>query len=414
MLGKGLSQQEKDTRRNIAFYSMKEGAYFAAMPFVNGTLVQLFLAHKGVPAERIGLFNTVVYVTNIATTMLLSNLAEKRPNALRQCDRLILLQALLYLAYLPAALLPGLGSNGVFWILMPAASVQIVLYACKYIYEYKLFYQIIDVNRLGMMESATGIGIGVMGILCSTFCAALIERGTGDAPFLIGMLLSAALLVAAFACNRSLRVVNHTFDEERRAPMGFSQVFAMMREPIFRRFVVPNTLRGVTIGITNSIALIALGMGYSEVVTAKLAVMCAGGYIVASFAYYFMDRWFRQTTICLIGSALLMAILFLPRSNDTLFLVLFLIAYFGRVLVDHGVPVMVFRMIDPEIAGAYNAWRNVLSSLTAAGVSYAVGALIGRVPPLALLIPCAGAYGASMVWYALLYRKYERHAGAQG
>ncbi len=401
-------------RWNIALYSVKEGAYLAALPFINGTLIQLFLAHKGVPAERIGLFNTAVYIANIVTTILFSNLAEKRPNALRESNRVLFLQAALYIAYLPAAIFSGLGTRGVFWLMLPAAAVQIVLYACKYIFEYKLFYQIIDSRRIGTLQAVAGVVMGGMGILCGVLCASLIENGTGETPYLIGMLITEGLLVAAFLCNRGMRVVNHCFDDaQTETTMGFRQVVAMMREPIFRRFVVPNTLRGITIGITNSIALIALGMGYSEGIAARLTVMCSAGYIAGSAAYYFMDRRMRQTTVSLIGAALLMSIIFLPRSNDSLFLILFFVAYFGRILVDHSVPVMVFRMIDPKIAGAYNAWRNTLSSLTAAGVSYAVGAMIGKTSPLALLIPCALAYGVSMVWYALLYRNYERQPETQ-
>lgn len=64
---------------------------------------------------------------------------------------------------------------------------------------------------------------------------------------------------------------------------------------------------------------------------------------------------------------------------------------------------MVYGMIDPQISGAYNAWRMILCNVCAAGASYAVGALVETADPLVLLIPSVAAYLVSMVWYCVLY-----------
>ena len=402
-------------RRNFSLYAVREGAYTAAMPFINGTLVQLFLAHKGVASERIGLFNTVLYIVNIGFTILLSNLAEKKPNALLRCNRLLLIQAALYLGFFTAFLPVQPGGDRLFLIVLAAASIQMALYSCKYIYEYKLLYQIIDINRYGALASFTGVVIGLMGAGCGWVCARIIEKGSGDTPYLLGMLLTEALLIAAYLSAKNLAVVNHAFDGARKAPVSAGETVRMLRSPVFRKFVIPNILRGVTIGITNSIALIALGMGYSEGVAARLTVMSSLGYITGSVFYHFFERKVKPVTMGLIGSVLLCAMAFMPHSSGTALQALFLIAFFGRILVDYSVPVMVFGMIDPEISGAYNAWRNVLFSLTAAGVSYAVGALVGRVNPLWLLAPGAAAYGISMVCYGVLYKKFGKvPAGSDG
>ena len=400
-------------RCNFSLYAVREGAYTAAMPFINGTLVQLFLAHKGVAPERIGLFNTVLYIVNIGFTMLLSNLAEKKPNALFRCNRLLLIQAALYLGFF-AAFLPALaGGDRLFLVVLAAASIQMALYSCKYIYEYKLLYQIIDINRYGALASFTGVVIGLMGAGCGWVCARIIENGSGDTPYLLGMLLTEALLIAAYFSARNLIVVNDAFDGARKAPVRTGETVRLLRSPIFRKFVIPNILRGVTIGITNSIALIALGMGYTEGVAARLAVMCSLGYIAGSVFYHFFEKKVKPATMGLIGSALLCAMVFMPHSGSTALQLLFLIAFFGRILVDYSVPVMVFGMIDPEISGVYNAWRNVLFSFTAAGVSYAVGALVGQVNPLWLLAPGAAAYGISMICYGVLYRKFGEFSAGQ-
>lgn len=409
-MGKVSSRQ-----RNFAFYAAKEGAYTTAMLFINGTLVQLFLAHKGVAPERIGLFNTILYIVNISTTILMSNLAERKPNALHRCTRLLLVQTVLYLGFF-AAFLPARSDSGLlFFIVLTAASIQMALYACKYIYEYKLLYQIIDINEYGALASYTGVVIGLMGAVLGWICARVIERGNGDYPYVFGMALTEAMLLITYFSSKNLLIVNHSFDQSHAEKTDLRKTLQLLRSPIFRKFIVPNILRGFTIGVTNSIALIALGMGYAEGVTARLAVMSALGYIGGSFLYHLFERMLKPVAIGTIGSVLLIAMAFMPRSNSTAMLVLFLLAFVGRVLVDYAVPVMVFQMIDPEISGAYNAWRNVLFSFTAAGVSYAIGALVGRVHPLWLLIPGVAAYGISMACYGVLYKKFTKAPnGANG
>ena len=400
--------KSSDRQRNFAFYAAKEGAYTTAMLFINGTLVQLFLAHKGVAMERIGLFNTVLYIVNITTTMLMSNLAERKPNALLRCTRLLLVQAVLYLAFFAAFLPARADGDLLFFIVLTAASVQMALYACKYIYEYKLLYQIIDINQYGALASYTGVVIGLAGAVTGWICARVIERGSGDFPYLFGMALTEAMLLLTYLGSRNLRIVNHSFDRSNAEKMDLRKTIQLLRAPIFRKFIVPNILRGLTIGVTNSIALIALGMGYTDGVAARLAVMSSLGYIGGSFLYHLFERKLKPVAIGTIGSVLLITMAFLPRSNSTAMLILFLLAFIGRVLVDYAVPVMVFQMIDPEISGAYNAWRNVLFSFTAAGVSYVIGALVGRVHPLWLLVPGVAAYGISMACYGVLYRKFGK------
>lgn len=395
-----------DTTWNFILYAGKEAAFNAMLPFVTGTLIQLFLAHKGVVAERIGLFNTVIYIVNIAATILLSGTAERQPNAVRQCNRPMLMQSLLYFCYLPAVFCAD--SATVFWIILPAAIVQTLLYACKSIYEYKLLYQIVDISQYGAITSFTGIAIGIAGIITSWICARLIAAGQGELPYLVGMVITGVMLFAAYVCNKSLRIVNHSFDTAAPKAMGVGQVWALLRSPVFMYFAIPNILRGITLGVTNSIALIALGMGLSEGTTATLATMCAMGYVVGSFLYYILEKRIRETGAGIMGAVLLCTIVLLPEGNSGWFLGLFLIAYIGRILVDYSIPVLVVHMIDPETAGTYNAWRGILSNLAAAITAYAVGALIGKVNPLVLLIPCAAGYGICMIWYCVLYRRFHR------
>ena len=149
-------------------------------------------------------------------------------------------------------------------------------------------------------------------------------------------------------------------------------------------------------------------MGYSESFTATISVTCAVSSILGSFIFGLLGKKYHAKQIGIIGSALLCMLVFLPANNGTLFLLLYTVAYLGRIIVDQSVPVLVFQMIDPEIAGIYNAWRSILFSLSAAGTSYLVGVLVERVHPMLLLVPFALAYLVSMIWYKVCYRYFAR------
>ncbi len=368
-----------------------------------------YFSRTSIAPERIGLFNTILILSTSALRCCVSNLAEKqKPNALLRVQPAAACAGGAVLGFFAALLPMQSGGDGLLLVVLAAASVSDGRCIPVSIFmNINCSIRLLISTVIGALASFTGVVIGLMGAGFGWICARIIERGSGDTPYLIGMLLTEALLITAFLSAKHLKIVNHSFDGPREKPFRAEETIRLLRSPIFRKFIVPNILRGVTIGITNSITLIALGMGYTEGVAARLAVMSSFGYIAGSIFYHFFERKVKPVTMGLIGSVLLCAMAFLPHSSNTALQLLFLVAFFGRILVDYSVPVMVFHMIDPEISGAYNAWRNVLFSLTAAGVSYAVGALVGRVNPLWLLVPGAAAYGISMVCYGILYRKME-------
>ena len=112
--------------------------------------------------------------------------------------------------------------------------------------------------------------------------------------------------------------------------------------------------------------------------------------------------------VAIIGSLLVLAMISLPHDMPNVFLVVFLIAYVGRVLVDYAIPVMLIRVVPADIAGIYNAGRNILLNISSTVSVFAVGALLGKISALWLLTACALAYIIGMIWYMVLYKKYMR------
>ena len=98
--------------------------------------------------------------------------------------------------------------------------------------------------------------------------------------------------------------------------------------------------------------------------------------------FHFLSKYMPLTSVAIIGSLLVFVLISLPHDNCPVFLTVFLIAYVGRVLVDYAIPVMLIRVVPADIAGIYNAGRNILLNLSSTVSVFAVGALLGKISAL--------------------------------
>lgn len=404
--------------KNLAFYAGEEASFNAAAHLVTGSMIQLFLSYKGVSAQQVGLFNTVVSIVSVLGCVAFSSLSDQRSDIIRDHSRLLRLAAVLYLPYLPLAM--GMKAETVFLCILILGILQTMLSSCKSVFVYKLAYQIIPIEQYGIMSGTVGVAVGAAGALVSWICSRLIDRMEGDKPYFLGMVLCLALLTTAAICAGKMR----SLPQEvlgKRCVMEQKKVTLrqLMQRKEFTLFLIPNALRGITLGVTNSIVLIALSMGSSAAEAASLNVAATVGYVVGSALFAAVTPKTGTKAMGMVGSVLLCGMVLMPFCGGTTLQILYLVSYTGRVLVDHAVPTMVYGMIDPQISGAYNAWRMILCNVCAAGASYAVGALVETADPLVLLIPAVAAYLVSMVWYCVLYgpmcarRQEEAAAGEE-
>lgn len=393
--------------KNITLMATKDAALAAAMPMVNGSLVQLFLTNRSVDAYHVGLFSTLVSIVMVVGTMVCSYLSEKFPKPLTQYRWLFFLQMAIYLAMIPIAYFT-MTPAGLFWLLSLIACAITFLYSWNTILGYKIPYMTIPFESYGSYTAVSGAVTGIVGVVSSFAFSAVINGNWGGKPYLVCIVITTVLMIVAWYCTYRLTPVNNVYDGQSHNNMNIRKILEVFSMPLFRKFVVPNTLRGITIGITNSIALIALYMGLTEGEASTLPIICALGYVVSSFLFHFLSKHMPLPTVALIGSLLVLPLISLPHDNSTVFLSVFLVAYIGRVIVDYAIPVMLIHVVPAEIAGTYNAGRYILLNLSSTVSVFAVGALLGRISALWLLSACALAYIIGMIWYMILYKKYMR------
>lgn len=393
--------------KNIIYMATKDGALTAAMPMVNGSLIQLFLTNRNVSAYYVGLFSTLVSIITVVGMILCSYLSEKLPKPLKQYQWLYFLQMAVYLAMIPIAYFT-MTPMALFFILSLIACSITFLSSWSGILGYKIPYMTIPFESYGTYTAVSGAVTGIVGVASSFAFSAVINRNLAGNPYLVCIGISCILMLAAWYCTYRMTPVNKVYDVPSHNAMSIKKLLAVFQMPLFKKFLVPNTLRGITIGITNSIALIALYMGLTEGQASMLPIICALGYVLASLLFHFLSKYMPLPVVAIIGSLLVFALISLPHNNSTVFLTVFLIAYVGRVLVDYAIPVMLIRVVPAEIAGIYNAGRNILLNISSTVSVFAVGSLLGRISALWLLSACALAYLIGMIWYMVLYKKYMK------
>lgn len=391
--------------RNIGFYAAMAASYTAALPMVNGALIQLFLADKGLSTVQIGTFATVVQMSTLLGTMLFSKTADKSDNPKRFTGLVLLGQTLLSLCYLLIAK-SSLSVNRTLLLTAVLAAIITGLGALKGILDYKLPYQIIPLGKYGNMIFINSAINGVVGIGLSFCFSRIIAVEMGGQPYLWCMVLASTLLLISSTSCLSMKPIEGSSAIIRKNSMTGKQLLEMFRSPKFKAIILPTLLRGITFGITGSMVLIMLNLGYAEADASKLPIITALGCLMAAGIHHLLAHRVRLPSIGTVGSILLLAVLFLPQGNKMLFYFLYLLVYTGQMLIDCTIPVMVIQIVDPQIAGAYNAWRNTILFLVSTVSTYVTAVLLERGWTWVVLVACAAGYSIGMILHKRMYYRF--------
>lgn len=401
-----IMKSRKLSSKNLFLFTAKESIYVAITPVLWGAIMQQFLLDREISNFLVGLFTSLVSAVYMVSTMLFAGLSERTDAPLKRCTRVMLAVAVFSAAYLPIT----------FWDLGPTATIilasllTVVLHffhSCKYIYDYRINYQIIDAEHYGTMVFLSSAFTGVGGVAFSWLFSYMIDHNTAGNPYFICMILTVVLLLLTVVFNSRLKPIYPLPTAKAERKTLAQQLREILHEESFRKLLLPNLLRGVTLSVTGCIVLIAAVMGIDESGRAKIPLIQALATAMASVVYMLLSKFMKVGGINIVGGALTCALIFLPWNNTWGFLIVLFIGILGRVIVDNAVPTMLFPIIDPRIAGSYNAWRCVLYSLCMIIMTPVVSALVDVVHPLWLLIPGTVTYLGVTIWYYLVCRKLQ-------
>ena len=344
---------------NIKKYCIYTTLYNLGFTFCTGAIMQTFLIQAGFLAEQVYVLNSLMQIMQVAMMLVLTFLSGKikRVKAVTSISCLSL--SILTCVFLMGAINPELIKHGYVIAVFIVAGISYVGVGLYTILSYCLPYYTIDMKDYGKMTGISTAIAGGVSFLASLTYSLLLSKfsymKTTAAFFIIAIV---CFILTGIVCA-SMRVKSVKMDEENREKNDVISVFKNKNTYIL---LIPNFVRGLSVGIFNVIATIAISMSIlnettSSYVNVILQIATFAGNLFFAFAYK------KLSTKNLLLIATLGVCISFPLSLEfgiVGFFFCFTIASFFRIVTDTAIPVIITEIIPKEQIGPYTSIRMLI------------------------------------------------------
>lgn len=373
-------------------FSPNEVKYYArytcmgvANIFFSGTLLQAFLADRGVGSEQIGMLTATLSIVQMVAMLLFSAGVDKLRDPLKKSALLIGMLPLFFVVMTPLALVRAVPVPVLFGVVLAAGIVQSVFYGLHGIIDYRVPYQIIDMRDYARFNSLSGIFSGIATVAVSSLTTFLLSKFAMHRVMGAMYALAALCMAAAsFLTSRMRPVMMHSGGSVR----GGSGLAATLRLPAFRVLLLPNLMRGFNTGVVGMLATIGiheLGLGAAQ--TSSMSVISTVVSIFGAYGFMLLARRVKPHWLYLGASAAIGCLLplMLAGGNYGVFAAVYALLLFGMTVSDNASPVLVAKLVPYECIGSYTSLRiGVFTGGISLG-SMAAGFVLGRMPVIWLM-----------------------------
>lgn len=287
-------------------------------------------------------------------------------------------------------------------------------YGLRGIIEYKIPFLIYPMKHYGRVTAVTGISTNVLTTLVSMGIPALLQLSGYDRGMCILFIIGVCMAAGTTILNGILRPLPDAPATEQTQAPPLSQ---LLKEKSFRALALPDFLRGISMGIVSSIALIAAHSYNSD--STQLSLLVSVGTvasILGNVLFTLLGKQQRVKDLCLISSIGLFVLgagMIFPK-RWAVFLALYLLLQICRTIIDGTIPVMVAQFIRYQIIGGYTSLRLMITTTGSALSSAAVGFLIDRADPASPLptIVLLLTAGVSQLYTGSVYYRYVKKEGS--
>ena len=391
---------------NPAKLYIRDSLFETAQMFsVGAALTQTYMAAIGLTDSMIGTAVSAMGIVNIVASVLLSKLADKTGNIKKTLSMLFLVIASTYLFFTVFSFRLNLSLTAAFIFLISAGFVQSAAIAIRNLFEYKLPFLIFDMDRYARYMTLDGVIAGVFSVLFSVILNIVINKFDYFPVMRAGFLF--AFVLTGFSAFANWRFTAKTPDElEPDKKRGSTKISELIKRRDFYVFAAPNFLRGVAGGVVNMAALIALsGKILDSKGTAYIVTATTVGNIAGSFVYTVLSKRVEDKQLCLLGSALMASMLFMPWTGPAGYVAMFFLANLGVRIISYSYPLMVYKLIPYEIIGTYHTLRMILTTAGTAAATWLTGRLLGTVPVWVILTAAFVCQALSAAGYLRLFPK---------
>ena len=344
---------------NIKKYCIYTTLYNVGFTFCTGAIMQTFLLQAGFLADQVYVLNSLMQIMQVAMMLVLTFLSGKIKRVKFVTSISCLSLSLLTAVFLIGAINPELIRHGYVIAVFIVAGVSYVGVGLYTILSYCLPYYTIDMQDYGKM---TGISVAIAGgvsFLVSLVYSILLSKFSY-------MKTTASFFVIAIVCFILTGIVCVSMRvktvEMNREDQEASDVMAVFKNKNTYVLLIPNFARGLSIGIFNVIATIAISTSILNETTSSYVNLILQ---IATFTanVFFAFAYKKRSTKNLLLLATLGVCISFPFSLELGiigFFCCFAIASFFRFVMDTAIPVIITEIIPKEQIGPYTSIRMLI------------------------------------------------------
>lgn len=343
---------------NIKKYCIYTTIYNVGFTFCTGAIMQTFLLQAGFSAEQVYVLNSLMQVMQVAMMLALTFLSGKIKRVKTVTSISCLSLSLLTAVFLIGAINPELIKNGYVIAVFIVSGVSYVGVGLYNILAYCLPYYTIDMNDYGKMTGISAAIAGGASFLVSLVYSLLLSKfsymKTTAAFFVISIV---CFIVTSIVCaSMQVKNVEENKEEEK------SDVMAVFKNKHTYILLIPNFVRGLSVGIFNVIATIAISESIlnettSSYINVILQIATFAGNLFFAFAY---KKLSTKNVLLFATIGVCISFPFSLELGVIGFFCCFTVASFFRFVTDTAFPVIITEIIPKEQIGPYTSIRMLI------------------------------------------------------
>ncbi len=344
---------------NIKKYCIYTAIYNVGFTFCTGAIMQTFLIQAGFSAEQVYVLNSLMQIMQVAMMLILTFLSGKIKRVKMVTSISCLSLSVLTGVFLMGAINPELIKHGYVIAVFIVAGISYVGVGLYTILSYCLPYYTIDMKDYGKMTGiSTAIAGGVSFLMSLTYSLLLSKFSYMKTTSSFFVIAIACFILSSIVCA-SMRVKNVETNKEDHQRNDVISVFKNKNTYVL---LIPNFTRGLSVGIFNVIATIAISTSIlnettSSYVNVILQIATFVGNLFFAFAY---KKLSTKNLLLLATLGVCVSFPFSLEFGVIGFFCCFTIASFFRFVTDTAIPVLITEIIPKEQIGPYTSIRMLI------------------------------------------------------
>ena len=352
----------------------------------------------GFSEQKVYLFNSVTQIAQVAVILFMTFFSGKIRKVKLITGLSYLSLGFLALILLLGAIRPEIAGNTYVIAVFVATVISNCGVGVYTVMSYCLPYYIIDMRDYGKVAGLGTITSGIISFALSMLYTFLVAK----LDYMNIMICMFGLSIVCFLLSsRICMSLKEIETQERFASVNKKDLFEVFKNKDTYVLLFPNFARGLATGIVSVITVIAISRNIlDEKTSAYVNIMMQIGSFSGNALFVAFYKKATSAVMLLISTIGYCVIFpFCISGGLVSFLILFLIFYIFRMIIDTSIPVLVTEIIPQNQIGAYTSVRMLIFILGQAVATLIISPLVGFIGYTGLLIfssvmqlVCGGAY----------------------